>query len=130
MKCMAEVRSNLDLKRCTLIENKKIVTAADTPDHTYTSDEFWKTVASYEVPTAARSAKWAELRGKIIKITGNIKAVGSDKANLAAGTNSSISCKPDEENIPMFASLTDGQSVTLFAVHGVAALEHCIVVNK
>ncbi len=129
IKCMAEAGSNVDLKRCTLIENKKIISATDTPDFTFTADEFWKTVASYEVPSATRSKKWEELRGKIVKITGNVKAVGGDKANLAAGT-SSFSCKPDDENKSMFDSLTDGQSVTLFSVHGVAALEHCIVVNK
>lgn len=128
VKCVAEVSSIINLKRCTLIENKKIIAATDTPDFTFTADEFWKTVASYEVPSATRSKKWEELRGKIVKITGNVKAVGGDMANLAAGT-SSFSCKPDDENKSMFDALTDGQSVTLLAVHGVASLEHCIVVK-
>jgi hypothetical protein len=130
MKCMAEVQYNLALNRCSLIENKKIISPTDRPDHTYTADEFWRTVASYELPAQVRSAKWDELRGKIIKITGNVKAVSGDKAHLAAGTSSSISCKPLDENKTQFDALAEGQSVTFLAVHGVAALEHCIVSNN
>jgi hypothetical protein len=129
MKCVAEAGSSVDLKRCTLIENKKIIAATDKPDFTFTAEEFWRTVGSYEVPSATRSKKWEELRGKIVKITGNVKAVGGNKANLAGGT-SWFSCKPDDENKSMFDALTDGQSVTLMAVHGVASLEHCIVASK
>ncbi|MDM7924278.1 MAG: hypothetical protein QUS14_18490 [Pyrinomonadaceae bacterium] len=130
MKCMAEVRTEVELTRCTLVENKKIISPNDTPDRTYTAEEFWRTVGSYELPSSVRSAKWDELRGKIIKISGNVRAVGNDKANLAAGTTSTISCKPHEEHGAEFDALTDGQAVTFLAVHGVAALENCIVVNN
>lgn len=130
IKCLAEASSTITLKKCVLVENKKVISPGDTPDLTFTADEFWKTVASYELSSTVRSKKWDELRGKIIKITGKVKSVGGDKANLAAGENSSFGCKPDPENAGMFEGLTEGQNVTFLSVHGVASLEHCIVINK
>ena len=130
IKCLAEASSTITLKKCVLVENKKVISPGDTPDLTFTADEFWKTVASYELSSTVRSKKWDELRGKIIKITGKVKSVGGDKANLAAGENSSFGCKPDPENAGMFEGLAEGQNVTFLSVHGVASLEHCIVINK
>lgn len=130
IKCVGEVGSDLKLTRCILVENKKIISPDDIPDFTFTSDQFWDTVASYNLPSATRSKKWDELRGKIIKITGKAKNAGGDMANLAAGDNNSIRCEPDPENQGMFTGLTEGQNVTFLSVHGVTSLEHCIVISK
>lgn len=130
IKCVGEASFDLSLRRCVLVENKKIVSADDTPDVTFTADEYWKNVGSYELPSSVRSKKWDELRGKIIKVSGKVKDVSGDKANLAAGENSWFGCKPDPENAGMFSGLADGQNVTFLSVHGVASLEHCIVIRE
>jgi len=113
-----------------LIENKKIVTPNDTPDFTYTADEFWNKVASYNLPSGERSKMQDQLRTKIVKVSGTVKGVSGDMANLSAGGTNTISCKPDPENVGMFSSLAEGQSVTFLAVFGVVDLEHCIVIAK
>ncbi|MEP6705191.1 MAG: hypothetical protein ABJB34_10345 [Acidobacteriota bacterium] len=130
IKCEAEAKYTFSLKRCVLAENRKIIAPNDTPDFTFTADEFWNKVASYNLPAGERSKQFDELRTKVVKISGTVHGVSGNMANLSAGGTNTISCKPDPENAGMFSSLSDGQSVTFLAVHGVADLEHCIVISK
>jgi hypothetical protein len=130
VKCMAKVSYALQLEGCLLIENKKIVSPDDSPEVTFTAQEYWNKVASYDVPSSVRSQKWDELRGKIIKLSGKVKSVSTSTIELVAGESNSVSCKVDPENAAMISNISEGQQVTLFSVHGVASLEHCIVVSK
>ena len=59
-----------------------------------------------------------------------MKSVSADKIDLLAGESYSVSCKIDAENAGMVSEISEGQQVTLFSVHGVTSLEHCIVVSK
>jgi len=126
VKCSVEFEYSVKLNNCVLVENKGIISPTDTPDVTFTAEEYWKTVASYDIPTDARMKKQDELAGKIIKITGKVKDMGGTKSYLMAGNDNEIACFPDDENKGMFSSLTEGQSVSYLAVGG-SSLSHCVV---
>jgi hypothetical protein len=130
VKCAGRRTVELRLERCILVENKKIVSADDTPEVTLTAQQYWDTVASYKLPSTTRNQKWDELRGKIIKVTGKVRDVSGDTLNLSVADNQYVRCQADAENVGMLSSLSPGQDVTLFSVHGVTSLEHCIVIGR
>lgn len=130
VKCVGKNTFQLRLENCTLVENRKIVSTEDTPEVTLTAQQYWDTVASYKLPSATRNQKWDELRGKIIKVTGKVRDVSGDTLNLSVADNQYVGCKADTEHVGALSSLTPGQDVTLFSVHGVTSLEHCIVIGR
>ena len=129
IKCMVEAEYSIKLNDCVLVENKGVISPTDTPDVTFTADEYWNAVASYDIPVETKMKKQDELKGKIIKITGKVKDLAGTKHYLAAGDDDEFPCYPDDENKPSFSSLTEGQSVTVLAVGG-TSLSHCLVVSN
>jgi hypothetical protein len=130
IKCAGRATITLNLDRCIVIENKKTVTAEDTAEVTFTAQQYWDAVASYDLPSSTRSKKWDELRGKIVRLTGKFKNATGETANLAVDGTHSIPCKLDPENVGMLSGITEGQNVSMLSVHGVTSPEHCIVVSK
>jgi hypothetical protein len=126
IKCTAEVSYEIDLKHCVLVENKGVISPADAPDVTFTADEYWNTVESFNVPTDAKIKKQNELQGKVIKITGKVKDMAGSKYYMTAGGNNEFPCFPDDEDKAAFSSLADGQTASFLAVGG-SSLSHCVV---
>jgi cold shock CspA family protein len=126
VKCAVEVEYSIKLNHCVLVENKGIISPNDTPDVTFTADEYWNTVEGPNVSVDAKMKKQNDLAGKIIKITGKVKDLAGSKNYLMAGNDREISCFPDVENNGMFSSLTEGQTVSFLAVGG-SSLSHCVV---
>jgi hypothetical protein len=124
--CAVEADYSIKLDHCVLVENKGIIAPTDTPDVTFTADEYWNAIGSSSVSVSAKIKKENELSGKIIKITGKVKDLGGTKSYLAVGNDDLLACYPDEENKSMFSSLADGQSISFLAVGG-NALSHCVV---
>lgn len=129
IKCVVEAEYSIRLNSCVLVENKGIISPTDTPDVTFTAEEYWKAVASFDIPVAAKMKKQDELKGKIIQITGRVKDLAGTKYYLDAGNDNEFPCYPDDANKPDFSSLTEGQSVTFLAVGG-TSLSHCLVTSK
>jgi hypothetical protein len=129
IKCAAEVDYRVELKRCVLVENKGIVSIADTPDASFSADEYWAAVESPKVSVEARLKKQDELKGKIIAVSGKVKEIGGAKTHLWVGTDDFLSCYPDDENKGMFSTLSEGQEVTFLAVAG-SGLRHCLVKTR
>lgn len=129
VKCLVEADYSVQLKNCILVENKGIISATDTPEATFTADEYWKSVASYDIPVDAKIKRQDELKGKIIKITGRVKDMAGSKNYLAAGDEEGFPCYPDDANKGAFSSLTEGQAVSILAVGG-SSLSHCLIVSN
>ena len=129
IKCAAEVEYSVKLNHCVLVENKGIISPSDTPDVTFTADEYWNMFESPSVSIDARMKKRNEIDGKIVKITGKVKDMAGTKNYLMAGKDQEFACFPDDENKAMFSSLTEGQSVSFLAVGG-SSLSHCVVASN
>ena len=126
VKCAVETEYSIKLAHCLLVENKGIISPNDSPDVTFTAEEYWNTIEGTSVSIDTKMKKQKELTGKIIKITGKVKDMAGSKNYLMAGNDYEIPCFPDVENESMFSSLTEGQSVSFLAVGG-SSLSHCVV---
>lgn len=116
------------LQNCVFLQSKGIVSAEDTPELTFTAEDYYNKYG-LKGNMEAKMKEGDKIKGKIIDITGKAKVIGGIGEQLAIGTNDWVTCYADPENKELFRKLTNGQEVKFRGISNGDHLKHCIILQ-